>query len=784
MALEENGIFGDEHSSITLKERLSSYLAYWPLFVILVFLGVGIGLIYSKNTVPKYIASTSFLVKGAESTNDLIQSAVKVSEGRNINDEILKMKSMALMQRTVAKHNLNIDYYQKGSLLNIDIYEEAPFRLIPQRITDSNRAYSLFIEKMTAAGGEFLYGPKDDQKTYSFQWNKPFTVDKQSFTLAPVGSVQSSDNKYIVSWLPVAWVAADLADDLVVKSSEKSNAVTISIKTRNLEKGKQAVDALFTEFNLSDIEDRNKLAENTVRFIDERLYNISRELDSVEGNLEAMQGKNQVFDMPAQTGAALGNSDEAAKTIKDLAVQRGVTTMISNYFENPDNNGRLVPSSLGLEDGTLAALINQYNQLQLLKDREAPNVAPNSTVMQDLNAQMNSVKGSIMENLGNIKKNLQLRENSFQQQRSQFRGVLAAAPHNERVLLQMKRNQDITSGLYMYLLQEKEENAISSTGASVPAYQQLDRATGYGPVEPNTMNIILAGGLLGFFLAFGWVYMKDQLLNDKISTKIDVIKRTSVPVLGQISHAPRKNREVISVLGRNLAGEEFRALRTKLSFLLKNKKEKVIMLTSTSSNEGKSFISLNLAAVCGIPGKKVALLEFDIRKPSIANMLGLEHSAGLTDYLSGDINTISKIRYNIDEIPSLHIYPSGAISLNAADLLLSNNVNKLFDELKEEYDFIIVDTPPVGMVSDAFLLNPFCDMVLYIVRHKVTLKNQMENISDIKHNNNLDNMYVILNDAKSGNKNTAYYGYNKDYNYGKPAKSKSTKQVLASFFSF
>lgn len=240
----------------------------------------------------------------------------------------------------------------------------------------------------------------------------------------------------------------------------------------------------------------------------------------------------------------------------------------------------------------------------------------------------------------------------------------------------------------------------------------------------------------------------------------------------------QEEKKVISVLDRNVVGEQFRAIRTNISFLLKDKSKKIILVTSSISEEGKSFISLNLAAVCAIPGKKVALLEFDIRRPVIANNLHLDNTKGLTDYLTGQLNSISEICLASGEIPSLHIYPSGPVPLNPADLLLSDNLSRLFETLKAEYDYIIIDSPPVGIVSDPLIIGKYSDIVLYVVRYQKTSKKQLDFISKIVSDKTLSNVTLILNDVKKGDN----YGYNyeNDYNYGNSSRLKQIKKLFGS----
>jgi uncharacterized protein involved in exopolysaccharide biosynthesis len=571
------------------------------------------------------MTTTSFLIKGSGASSvqseDLIESALSGKREINLNNEILLMRSASLMQRVVAKNAFNISYLQKGRILDIDIYKDIPFALVAKEVTKVYNTYTFRIQRINITGGTFLYGSNEGGPLTTFRWNVPFVVDGQSFVLTPKQTIAGQTGSYIVQWQPVWEVAEKLSSDLTIKPYDsKTSVLLLTLKIENLQKGKDILNALFSEFNQSDKEERIQLSQSTVQFIDERLIAISGELKGVEGSLENYQGRNQLIDIKGQSTQSLENLNTVARTIKDLAIQQSVVNMISEYFAHPANSSKLVPSSLGINDATLSTLITQYNELQLKKEREAPSVAPNSTVMQDINTQIGSLKGSIQESLNNITRNLRLQQGSFQQQTSQYRNYLSTIPRNERVLQEIRRKQSITEGLYLYLLQKREESAISSTAASISNYQQIDPASGYGPVEPNKRNIITYTVLFGFVLAFGMVYIRN-LLNDTISSKDDITSRTNLPLIGQISHISQKNRKLISVMDRNVVGEQFRAIRTNLSILLKESDRKTVLVTSNVSNEGKSFVSLNLAAVFAMPGKKVAVVEFDFRQPSVMNSL-------------------------------------------------------------------------------------------------------------------------------------------------------------------
>lgn len=762
MAKGDNGIFEEDESSVPMKERLSNYLANWPLFVICVLLCVSGGILYSRYAAPKYMAETLFLVKGSAGGGnpaDLIEGALSGKGEVDLNNETLLLSSAGLMERTVAKNNFNVYYFRKGRLHNIDIYNDAPFILTAQGLTDSDRTYNINIEKIDANGGLYDFEPGKAEKLFSFRWNEPFKVAGQPFVLQTKRSISAGSGGFIVRWEPVTESAATFLEDLTVKvPNTNTSVIQLTIKTENLEKGKDILNALCAEFNKSDIEDRNRFSESTVSFIDDRLSAISGELKGVEGNLENYQGNKQLIDVKGQSAQSLENSNEVSKSIKNLTTQQGVASMIFDYFATPANGNKLVPSSLGLNDGTLASLVTQYNELQLKKERETPLVAPNSTVMQDLNTQLANLKSSILESISNINKNLQLQENNLRQQNSQYKGFLSSLPHDERVLQEIKRKQTVTEGLYLYLLQKREEAAISSTASNVSHYKQIDLASGYGPVEPNSKNIIVYTALLGFFIALGFLYVRD-LVNDKVTARNDISKRLQIPVLGDVFQISGKKRNGIAITGKNIIGEQFRMIRTNLSTILPEKDKGVILVTSAAEAEGKTFISTNLAAVLALPGRKVALLEFDMRKPDVAKGFEIDAPKGITDYLSGNTNNLSDIYYLTDGFPTLHIYPPGIVEANPGDLLLSTNSAKLFNSLRKDYDYVIVDSAPVGLVSDGFVLSQFCNATIFVIRQRKTLKKHLEFLREAIDSKKFNNAGVVFNDVKTSGK----YGY---YNYG------------------
>ena len=763
---KQNGLF-NEPAENSIRETLVRYTAYWPLFLLSLVICMGAGYLYVRYTPAKYMASTSILIKGDQdetSSKDIIDAALNGKRTKNLNNEILLLNSLSLMKAVVSANKFNIDYYKKGKVLDVDIYLNAPFRLNPATLADSLNTTSFTITKLDQSGGSIQPNPAKNGQTLSFSWNKPFNLGKNHFILVPDHLQNEDGGSYVVTWKPVADAAEVLSGKLNARSlDQKASVIELNIVLENLQKAKDVLNAVTTEFNHADIEDRRRLNETTVRFVDERLSNIAGELQGVEGGLESFQGNKQLSDIRTQSTQSIEGSNEAAIRIKELNVQESIVGMLLGYFNNPANNGKLVPTSMGLSDPTLATLIANYNELQLKKEREAPRVAPNSTVMQDITTQLSNLRGSILESLNNISNSLRIQLSSMQQQNSQYLQFLAAVPHNERVLQEIKRKQSITEGLYLYLLQKREEAAISSTASSVAHYRQIDPAAGWGPVEPNKRNILLYTALLGLCLPIGFIYGKN-LLNEKVSSKEDIAKKTNLPLLGEINHLSRKSMELNFLQSRSIIGEQFRIIRTNLSFL-GGPNKKVILVTSSGVNEGKSFVSYNLASVLAMPGKKVALLEFDLRTPSITKLIQMDSQKGLTHYLSGPIVPLDEIYETIEGIPGLHFYPAGPLPPNPGDLLINEAVPQLFDALIKHYDFIVVDTPPAGLVSDAFILGTYSDLVLCIVRQKITRKKSLDFIKEMAELSKLRNVGLVFNDVKTGGK-YGYGGYGYDEKNG------------------
>jgi capsular exopolysaccharide synthesis family protein len=783
MAESLNSLFGtDKSGGFTIKEHFRRHLAYWPLFLVSLVTCIAMGVLYIRYATPVYRASTLILVKGdqnnsgARNTEDLIRTALEGGSrpSSNLDNEMQLLTSTGLMERVTAKNNFNFSYYKLASIRKIDLYKDVPFQLSLLSDADSlnESPVDLTLSNINKTGGTIEYGADKNKTSMRFYWDRSFTIEGKLFSLSHSRPIQNVPGKYMIAWAPVKQAAEAIENNLSVDVlDKKTSIIKLELLSENLKRGQDILNAVCKEFDHTYLDEKNAISERTARFIDERLAVVSNELSGVEGNLETYRGNNQMVNVTSQSALSFENESDVSKSITDVMVQQGVVKMIQDYFNSSDTKGKLVPSSLGINDPTLASLLAHYNELQLLKEKDAPTMAPNSLVIKDLNNQLNNVKSSILENLQNITKNLQFQENKLQQKNDQYKQFISALPHKERVMQEIKRKQSITEGLYLYLLQKREENSISASSSNVSIYKQIDEAKGYGPVSPNKRNIQLYSIAFGLLIPIGIIRLRD-MMNDKIMRKSDITSRTQIPVIGELSHIRSSKKPGIVVQSRHLIAEQFRLLRTNLSFIRETGKSQVILTTSSVNSEGKSLTSLNLAAVLAAPGNKVALLEFDMRLPAIFKMMCMGNKAGLSEYLQGEITNANEIRYEAEQMKSLHIYPAGKTPFNVADLLLSEKLSGFIDSLKQHYQYIVIDTAPATLVTDAFILGKYADIVIFMVRQNHTLKRQLENLNDIHKAGKFSNLCIVFNDIRANAKYGPGYESHKAYEYSYGQNSK------------
>lgn len=728
---------------------------------------------YLRYTTPKYISTVPILIKSGTNEQSLtgkqsglVEVALYGPPDINLSNEIQRLRSVKVMRRMVEKRQFNISYFNEGNIKISNVHNLVPFRLIPVQINDSNRTCKIRFTHCNTQGYDIMVGTDGLER---HKWTDALTVNGNLFRLQLIQPAGATEDIFITTWVhPLTRVNEILNEMTIYPQDPNSTILNISIKNDNAALGRDILDNLVEEFNIASIEEKNAAAEKTIRFINDRLDSLSRELQGLEFTAQAGNNKFSSLSIDQQANLYFNRLTQSEDAIDQFDLQLSLVDLVEKYVQQPATRDKLVPSTLGISDATVGAVITAYNQLQQQREKDAPNLPEGGLQMQQLDNQMTEMRKSILLTLSNYRKSLVQQKQDLQNKNAGYQNSLATIPEKQRRELEMQRQRQVKENLYLYLLQKKEETAIA-TASTKASYEQLNAAGGSRePVEPDASKIRMFSILFGLILPIGIIWGRDQL-NDRVYTRDDIQKKTKVPIIGEIGHVDDNKSLVVAHQSRNIISEQFRIIRSNLGFFLKDKPFQTILVTSTVSGEGKSFVSINVAAVLALSGKKVALLEFDLRKPRILANLSIEKTGlGISNCLLG-MASPEEVYTPLENFPNLHIYPSGIVPPNPAELIMSDSNRVFFDYLKANYDYIIIDSAPVGLVSDTFSLAQFIDVSLYIVRHRFTFKRQVAFVEEVNTQRKLPNLFLIVNDLKMGARFGYYgygYGYGKGYGYG------------------
>lgn len=764
---------------VDLKATLANYMRFWYLYLIGAALAVGAAFAYLRYyAVPLYSVHAKILIKDDKNGADF-SSASAFSEldifksSKVLDNEIEVLKSKSLMQRVVRELELNTGYFVEGRFRDMELYgHDLPVKVLLSNLDST--AYGRTLDIIIRDNNSFILNDKSGKLTghrFGQQIKRPYGT----FTVFanPALSLTSpgAPAKVRVVLRSVQEAAKQFNQALNIQPISKNTSVLqVSTTDPIPQRAQDIINKLIEVYNKEAIEDKNLIASSTLEFIDERLKYLTAELSSVEKDVETFKRQNELTDVNSQASNYLQQASDYNRQLSDWAIQIDVLESIEAYLQQGSNQYKMVPSSLGIQDPTLQGLLAKFNELQLERERMLRTVQPGNPLVLNLNEQLDNLRVNVLENLRNIKKGLVITSKNLKANSGQFKSRIRHIPSVERELLEINRQQSIKQELYLYLLQKREETALS-LAASVSNSRIIDPAMGSNiPVSPKKSTLYLMAFLLGISLPLGAVYLM-ELLNDKVQTKQDVENITSTPILGELMHNKYREPLIVTEGNNNPLVEMFRLIRANLQFVAVGRENKVIMVTSSLSGEGKSFFSINLGASLVLMGKKVLLLELDLRKPDLSEKLGLPEELGVTDYLVSDEVEIHDIIRVTDKMPDLYVISCGALPPNPAELMMSTKLQRLLAELKKSFDHIIIDTPPIGQVADAYTLSSEIDSTIYIVRYNHTPKKQLELIQNIYTARTLRHPMLVLNDAKKRNANSYGYGY------GYPAKKQ--KSVLS-----
>jgi len=731
---------------------LTKVKSNWYWFLLSLVLCMALSYIYVRYATPIYSTTASVLIKEDEGANSGESSLLKAFGGdlapvNNTETEAEVFKTRMLMDKVVLALNSNIVYYSNGKVKSIEL-GLTPFKV---KILGTPNPKASTAMNVKVQGAKVTLSNENFKKTVNLY---------EAFFVKGVGNIQiergdvkpDPNEEYSFKIFPVKDVVTGYLNNLTVNiPSKQVNIIDLSFTSPIPKKSEAILDALIKAYVRGNVDDKNTIADSTIAFIDNRLLLVKDELSSVEGNVESFKRRNNVTDIAAQSSLLITTSSESANELAKVETQLNVLNALETYLG--ENDERVVPSGVLLDDPNFASLVERYNTIVLEKERSKLSRTEGNPYIKNLNSQIAGVRSDMVRSLASLKGTLEISKKTLQGRSTQMKGEVSSVPAKERTFLDLARQQQIKQELYVFLLQKREETAISKT-SNISNCKVIDVPESTGPISPNGKMILVYGAILGIFLPLGVMYLSD-LMNTRVQTKDDVTGLTHVPVICEIGGSNSAETIVVSVDSRTPISEQFRNLRTNLTFFLKNGSKK-ILVTSSMSGEGKSFCSINLAAILALTGKKVVVMEMDLRKPNLSNKFKLSNNIGYTNYITGSDVPISQIIRPSGLLDNLFIISSGPVPPNPAELLIDPKIDVLMAELERDFDYIIMDAPPVGLVTDAQLLSLYADLTLYVVRQGVTFKNQLNIAEEIYVNEKIKNMAILLNDAK----------FNADYGYG------------------
>ena len=568
-------------------------------------------------------------------------------------------------------------------------------------------------------------------------------------------------------------VAKGYCNSLTIAPTSKTTSVAvISLKNSSLQRGQDFINQLLEMYNRNTNNDKNEIAQKTAEFIDERIGIISKELGSTEANLESFKRDAGITDLTSEAQIALAGNAEYEKKSVENRTQISLVNDLRKYLRG--NEYEVLPSNVGLQDAALIGAIERYNEMLIERKRLLRTSTENNPTIVNLDTSIRAMKANVQATLEGTLQGLMITKESLDREASRYSRRISNAPGQERAYVSIARQQEIKAGLYLMLLQKREENAIALAATANNA-KIIDEAIADDiPVSPKRPMIYLIALVLGIGIPVGIIYLV-ELTKFKIEGRADVEKLTSVPVVGDIPLTDEKNDKNGSIAvfenKNNLMSETFRNIRTNLQFMLNND-QKVILVTSTVSGEGKSFVSSNLAISLSLLGKKVVIVGLDIRKPGLNKVFQLSNKErGITQYLSNPETDLMELVQPSDVNKNLFILPGGTVPPNPTELLARNGLDRAIETLKKNFDYVILDTAPIGMVTDTLLIGRVADLSVYVCRADYTHKAEYTLINELSFEKKLPNLCTVINGVDLKKRKYGYYygygKYGKHYGYGK-----------------
>lgn len=781
----------EETSSINFQTIYTAVILHWKWFVLSLIICMGCAMIYLRYKTPVYQAYAKLLIKDDDSRGRGGKSGVLttsnlgiMSNSTGIDNEMEILSSLSIAQQAVRDLKLYVNYSLEGKVKDHLIYNSEPISvdLDPSHLEKLNYPISLEINRKGSSytiTGEYL-NPKTGVKSSIEKTitSFPTRID----TKTGIITLQSNGDRGLlpegralkVTILSPKSVAAKYAGSLSVSQTSKTTTIAeLVLKDESPQRAVDYLRQLAICYNRQANEDKNEIAVRTEEFINGRLEKINAELGSTEGSLEEYKKRNNMVELKMNAAQAVQNQDVYSQKLAEANTQMALLNSISEYMNDPSNKYQTLPSNVGLSDASATSLIDKYNDIVITRNRLLRSASESSPTVTPLTAQLDDLTSSIQRAMIQARKSMEIERNNIANMYGRYASQTNATPEQERILTQIGRQQDVKSGLYLMLLQKREENSIS-LAATADKGKLIDDPQYMGKVSPKNSMIMLIALIMGLAIPAGIIFVIN-FMRYKIEGHDDVAKLTSLPIIADVaiaSETAKTKADIVVHENQNNQMEEvFRSLRTNLQFVMAEN-EKVILFTSSTSGEGKTFTAANLAVSFALLDKKVVLVGLDIRKPRLAELFEInDHQHGITNLLTQPDPTAADVKKQILKSGisnNLDILMAGPIPPNPAELVARKSLDQVIDILKETYDYVLIDSAPVGLVTDTLQIGRVANATVFLCRANYTPKEAFDYINDLAKEKKLPNMCVVINGIDMSKKKYGYYyGYGRYGKYGR-----------------